>query len=234
MGEYVLIFLTSLAGSAHCVGMCGPFVLGLSAGKVTPRLAASLFHQVVYHLGKLFTYLFLGALLGALGSVATTYPPLSKIQLGLGIIAGLLMLLIGLQNLGVLKKSMTPRKIIHSDWLQPILTYWYRAKGASSAFYLGLFAGFLPCPMVYAFSAKAASAGTVNTGILTMLAFGLGTIPILLVVAIAGAVLNISLRQRIFQISGALLILLAMVTLIRVLFPDFVLFGGGQHHYHHL
>src|SRR3546814_16111776 len=102
MAQYLLVFLAGLAGSLHCVGMCGGFACALGSD---PRgRAATLRRQLLYNVGRVTTYMFLGALAGTLGSALTTGSsadqPLLLAQRGLALVAGLLLVFIGLQFLG--------------------------------------------------------------------------------------------------------------------------------------
>ena len=186
MSYYLVIFAAGFAGSFHCIGMCGGFACAL--GRDPRGTRATAIRHLLYNTGRLTTYCFLGGLAGALGQVISTPHGVAAVtpllggsidfaQRGLAIIAGLLMIAMALQFFGVLK-------IFHrlaggfagstlAMALRALLTA--RSNGAPLAF--GVFNGFLPCPLVYAFVAQAASSAEASSGVLTMAAFGLGTFP---------------------------------------------------------
>jgi sulfite exporter TauE/SafE len=170
--------LAGLAGSVvHCVGMCGPFVLGQAADRMA-RLPAGRMCEAArlrsglllpYHAGRIATYAALGAAAGALGSL--TLP--TALPAGLLALAGTLFLLLalgrawpGLHLGGGIAALAGP-------------------AGRLGGLPLGLALGLLPCGMVYAALAAAASLGPL-LGAAAMIAFGLGTVPALVVVAVLG------------------------------------------------
>ena len=227
MTQYVLVFLAGLAGSLHCAGMCGGFACALGSD---PRgRGATLRRHLLYNAGRVTTYVFLGALAGALGAALVGGPgdsePLLLAQRGLSAVAGLLMILIGLQFLGWLRRAhgaaLGPGGQAAARTLQGLL----RAPGAGAPLAFGVFNGFLPCPLVYAFLAHTAAVclsdpkRAVATGALTMAAFGLGTFPALLLVASLSRALQPLWRRRGVQLAGAFIVLLGLVTVLRGTLP---------------
>src|SRR5258705_12774754 len=107
MGAYLVIFAAGFAGSFHCIGMCGGFACAL--GRDPHGQGATLQRHLLYNLGRLSTYCFLGALAGALGQVICTSQggmtllssPLDTGQPILAIVAGLLMVAMALQFVGL-------------------------------------------------------------------------------------------------------------------------------------
>ena len=101
MTTYLLIFLAGLAGSLHCVGMCGGFACG--SGPDPRGRAATLVRHMIYNTGRVTTYCFLGGLFGCLGAHVIHVwdgTPLGVAQRVLAGISGALMVLIGLQFFG--------------------------------------------------------------------------------------------------------------------------------------
>jgi uncharacterized protein len=92
-----------------------------------------------------------------------------------------------------------------------------RSHAAPLAF--GVFNGFLPCPLVYAFAAEAASTSQALAGFLTMVSFGLGTFPAMLMMGGVGRVLAPAWRQRGVWLAGSCILLLGIVTLGRGILP---------------
>ena len=83
----VAILFATLTGSFHCAGMCGAFVT-IASGSSADPLKKSLSQQMAYHLGRLITYLALGAFAGALGSLLNITAKLAGLQPVAMILAG--------------------------------------------------------------------------------------------------------------------------------------------------
>jgi hypothetical protein len=227
MVEYPLIFLAGVAGSWHCVGMCGGFACALGSD---PRgRAATLVRQLTYNLGRVATYCFIGGTVGFLAAELCTgvagAPPTSAAQRVLALASGLLMVLIGLQLLGWLRRRHgSPLQGFGAQFLAPALRNLLRAPGPGAPLAFGVFNGFLPCPLVYAFAAQAAGSGGALPGLLVMLAFGLGTFPAMLLMAGLGGWLQRAgggwpWRRRGVDVAGAFIVLLGLITLARGVVP---------------
>ena len=216
--ELLLVFSTSLMGSIHCAAMCGGFSLSL----VRPgRSPSSVTRVVVYHIGKLFTYVFIGAVAGVAGEALFSHPAVRGAQLALALLAGVLAVGIGLQTFGLLPGRNMVNQVASRMWLGPFLGPFFKTfrqrNSLDSAFFLGLFNGFLPCGLVYTFALTAASTASVWNAMLVMTAFGLGTVPMLFTVAWGGARLaeQKSLRLILSRASGLLVIALGLLTALR-------------------
>ncbi|MDM7946471.1 MAG: sulfite exporter TauE/SafE family protein [Oceanibaculum nanhaiense] len=190
------LFLAGIVGSAaHCAGMCGPFVLQQAAARAqsVPAARMSEFTRISgamllpYHLGRLTTYAAIGAGVAALtGSLAqlSWFGWLPSLLLGL---AALLFLAVALERLGTLVQLPVPAiRIPWSGWVSRTAAPLLHGGGALRGYLLGLVLGFIPCGLLYgAFAAAAGSADPV-AGALALAAFGLGTMPALIGVALAG------------------------------------------------
>jgi uncharacterized protein len=239
--EYPLIFLAGVAGSWHCVGMCGGFACALGSD---PRgRAATLGRQLIYNLGRVTTYCFIGGLVGFLAAGLCTSgadaPPTSGAQRILAIASGLLMVFIGLQFLGWFRRFAGPPGLgLGGQFLVRSLRDLLRAPGPAAPLAFGVFNGFLPCPLVYAFAAQAAGSGGALPGLLVMLAFGLGTFPAMLLMGGLGewlrrggrtpsghGLLHLRWRQRGVAFAGAFIVLLGLITFARGVVP----MGGHLH-----
>jgi sulfite exporter TauE/SafE len=232
--ELGLIFLTGLFLSLHCVGMCGGFVALIS---VAPSLSSSvatagsdsaaspgsswrrvvLPQQLVFNAGRIASYTLLGAMAGALGSFTSLLSDTGKIQALLMVGAGVLMICTGLALAGLMKhwspfkaKVATPQ-----PWLARGFEHVTRLPRSMRALPLGALLGFLPCGLIYAMLAKAASSGSAAWGALVMLSFGFGTVPALLLVAFFADLFSITLREKLVRVSGVLLVVLGAITLYR-------------------
>lgn len=216
---YALIFAAGIAGSMHCVGMCGGFACALAPD---PRgRAATVRRHLVYNGGRVSTYCFLGAVAGWAGS---EWLP-DAAQRVLAVVSGALMIYIGLQFFGV----FAPHKARPAGGLGVIDVSALRAVLKSprpvAPLAFGVLNGFLPCPLVYAFVVQAAASGGALPGLGVMLAMGLGTFPAMLAMGGAGAWLRTGpaggRRWRLHGVraAGVFIVLLGMITLARGVLP---------------
>jgi len=158
--------LAGLAGSPHCAGMCGGFAV--ACGSTVGRSAA-------WHAGKLATYALLGAIAGGFGALIPGTGGLAAI------VSGVLVVLFAAVLGGWL-----PEPRFASRTLVRITDRARDADGPAGTFAFGVANGFLPCGLVWAALALPLASGSALVGALTMVAFGLGTVPVLAAVT-AGA-----------------------------------------------
>ena len=205
------------AAFAHCLGMCGPFCLHLGQGQRT-RVAVG--RQLLWHVGRIGTYVFLGALAGHVGGWIGSLLQWEKLQDLLAYVAGAVMILAGLSLLGLLP---TPWRKPISENDQPqtapllsrLLGPLFVAPSGGSALTLGLLTGFLPCPVVLGFLALAAQSESTASGMAVMGAMGLGTMWSLLLVGTMGQMLRLRLRRWAPAVGGIVIILLGTATVLR-------------------
>lgn len=226
MAYYVMLFIAGFAGSFHCVGMCGGFACAL--GHDPRGRVPSMLRHALYNSGRLTSYCFLGALAGAVGQVLCTsngllVPQLSApLELGqriLAVVAGGLMVVMAMQFFGLLNRFQHVAAGFGGNTLAISLRSLFTAPGPAAPLAFGVFNGFLPCPLVYAFLAQAASTASPVPGVLTMAAFGLGTFPAMLTMGAVGRLLAPSWRQRGVWLAGSLILLLGLLTIGRGLMP---------------
>ena len=208
---YLLIFLGGLAGSLHCVGMCGGFPLALAGTAPSSNLT----RQLLYNAGRLNTLVFIGALSGALGAAFVAAGPVHGLEQILAIVAGTFMIVVGLEVLGVLAQITTRGAALAQATVGRMLGGVMRSRSLAAPLALGVFNAFLPCQLIYAFAARAASTASVTEGMLTMLCFGLGTVPAMLSLGVAGILARPSVRARLSVASGVLIIAFGVLTVLR-------------------
>ncbi len=182
-----MLFIVGLTTSVHCVAMCGGICLSqcIRPQAVDPgkRKGEAVLPAVLYNAGRVLSYTAIGLLVGALGSVFTLSPTVQGI---LKLIAGLFMVAMGLRMLGLF------------PWLariMPNLTASLYRKGSQGSghrgpFVVGLLNGLMPCGPLQAMQLYALSTGSALFGAVSMLAFGLGTVPLLLGFGVLGTALG--------------------------------------------
>src|SRR3990170_36619 len=112
--ELLLIFTANAMASVHCAAMCGGFTLSL----VRPgQTGASLVRMATYHTGKLFTYIFIGAIAGLAGAALLNNPAIRAAQVAFSVTAGVLIVVVGLQTLGLVPGQNLVNRIAARLWL---------------------------------------------------------------------------------------------------------------------
>jgi sulfite exporter TauE/SafE len=172
--------------------------------------------QLAFSLGRLFTYGFCGAVAGYAGAwLATGSRGFLLSQAWLAILAGLALVVLGLISSGVLPKPttrlLTGLPCGTTTWLKTFLT----SPGWSGPWLAGVFTGFIPCGLVYAFLLKAGSSGNLWLGWLTMVVFGLGTVPLMVLVGYSGRFFSVASRTRLFQMAAWCIVLTGVISVSR-------------------
>ncbi|MCY2927592.1 MAG: sulfite exporter TauE/SafE family protein [Planctomycetota bacterium] len=195
---------------AHCAGMCGPFALHLSRG---PGRAGALVNQLLWHAGRITTYLFLGALAGGLSHAILRAVTAGWVQKALAFSTGGVMILAGLALLGLRPRLRSGGEGggLFASLLGPLMG----PPSSAGALVLGLATGFLPCPIVLAGLALAVQGGTVLEGLAVMAALGAGTLWSLLLLGLAGRALAAGLRRWGALLAGSLILLMGVATVLR-------------------
>jgi sulfite exporter TauE/SafE len=174
-----LAFFMGLFGSLHCVAMCGPLLLALPSVGESQWTKAK--NRLVYQIGRILTYGLIGLCIGFIGIGISMkgWQQILSITTGVALILIAIFHFLGTKNSSVLK--------IQQKLLAPLINqmgYWLHKPGGS--FMTGVLNGILPCGMVYMALATALNTGSALNGARFMVLFGLGTLPLLMVTAIAG------------------------------------------------
>lgn len=170
---YLGLFGVGLAGSPHCIGMCGGIVAALGTGAPRWNLILG------YNMGRILSYGLAGILAGLIGSFATNYMALGPLLRSL---AAVMLILMGLYLSGIWRVLTYLEKAGQVLWrhIQPYVVKIGPANSFARALPLGMLWGWLPCGLVYSALATAVASGSVVSGALAMLFFGLGTLPAML------------------------------------------------------
>lgn len=186
------VFLVGLLGAGHCAGMCGGIVGALSAqtngGQIRLHLA--------YSAGRITSYGLAGAIAGSVGGLGLMFSEVLPVQLVLYGLANVMLLILGLYLAGLSPLAAHFEAAGRSLWrrIQPLARGLIPADTVPRALAVGALWGWIPCGLVYGVLATALLSGTAAGGALIMLAFGLGTLPNLL---LAGLVVKGA--ARLFQ-----------------------------------
>lgn len=207
---YLLAFSTGLMGAFHCLGMCGSFAGGYFAGHGWQR---KLLPQATYHSIRIITYMVLGISGAVIGRVLAQSGIVGKGQGLLMILAGLLILVIGLGLTGRVPGLMRVRSCVPSQGCQ-VVKFEARPRAASLfPAIAGLLNGLVPCSLVFSVALKAAATGQPVQAGLLMLSFGLGTLPTMGLVTTLGAAIGRWGSNRLPLITGIMVMLLGAWTL---------------------
>ena len=196
-----------LVGSLHCAAMCGPLALALPATGNTR--SAFLLGRLAYHFGRLISYACLGAVSGLIGHSLV----LAGLQRWVSLAAGLAIL----AGLGGSARFGLKAPVVNGVlWLKSGFATLLRRRSLSALLCLGALNGLLPCGLVYAACAGGVAAGGFLDSIQYMVAFGLGTLPMMLGIGLAGnKMAGLSFRFRFQKVIPAFLLLLSALLILR-------------------
>jgi sulfite exporter TauE/SafE len=199
-----------LIGSLHCIGMCGPIAVALPLGR------RSFFDRAIggltYNLGRTITYGFMGFIFGLLGKGIE----MAGFQQWASILLGVVMILsvffpflfkdqfgnAGFGN-GISGKIVSRLRVLFGN------------HSKRNLLVIGLLNGLLPCGLVYVAIAGAINTNDVLAGILFMVAFGLGTIPLLLAVSLLGNMVGAKLKNKLNKIIPVFIVILGIIFILR-------------------
>jgi len=192
----------------HCVGMCGGFVIAYTTAKVDPergKLWGGTAH-LAYNLGRVFSYMIIGALFGYLGSIMLISKSLhGALYIGVGIF----MILMGISLSGNLRfLTSIELSLTQFTFFRKLFGRLIHSKSLGSFFLLGMLNGFLPCGLVYFFAATAAATGSPFWGAIVMAIFGLSTVPVMFGLGtVAGFLKSSSFRILMIKLASVVIVL---------------------------
>lgn len=186
MSEFSIfaVFVVGLLGGVHCLGMCGSIV-GVFTSQVPKQHARWPFH-LAYSSGRIASYVIAGVLVGAVGQAGLLMRDAVPVQHLLFALSSLMLVMLGLYLAGVWGAVRRLEQLGGGLWkcLQPYTTRLLPVNTVPRALGLGALWGWLPCGLVYSVLLTALASGDALQGGLTMLAFGLGTLPNLLAIGL--------------------------------------------------
>ena len=199
-----------LMGSFHCAGMCGPIAIALPLhGNTIPQ---KIFGAGLYNIGRTITYGIMGAIFGLLGQGVE----LIGFQQKISIIMGVLMI-VSVLFPALFKNQYSMEKSWFSvvGKLKKSIGKMFTIRSFSSLFFIGLLNGLLPCGLVYMAIAGAIGTGDVTLGTLYMILFGLGTIPMMFTISLAGNVMSSAIRTKMNKFIPILVVVVGIFFILR-------------------
>jgi len=208
-------------GFGHCIGMCGPIVVTFS---LNLKKKSILVPHLLYHLGRIITYVILGGVVAVAGSFTMVAAHIERLQKGVMVFAGALIVLLGLAMAGWLPIGRIFAN--HSSpgrWISKGFGRLLKVKSAVVYLPLGLLLGLLPCGPVYTALLGAARVGmegnTIYQGMLNgmglMAAFGMGTVPALFLVGKLADMGWLKSRAIIYKAGAVLMIVAGLIFIVK-------------------
>lgn len=202
--------LFGLISSLHCIGMCGPIAMMLTVERNNPSKKAT--QIFTYHLGRLSAYGTIGFIFGLLGKGFY----MAGIQQQLSVFIGVAMICIVLIPEKIFAKynfSKPVFKLISK--IKTTLGSQFKNKSYKSLFTIGLLNGFLPCGMVYVALFGAIAMQSPTLGVLYMVLFGLGTVPMMSSVVYLNSFLSVPIRNKIQKVIPYVAICIGILFILR-------------------
>lgn len=208
--EILTAFFVGILGSFHCIGMCGPIAIALPVPNSNNLFFVA--GRLLYNLGRVVTYSFLGALFGLLGSrlVISGFQQSVSIVLGIAIVTVVLIppkYKAKISQHKLVQKITLPLKSGISDL--------FRRGTFSAMFLIGVLNGFLPCGLVYVALAGAIASGDAISGTIVMILFGIGTVPTMFAATIFGKFINLNIRRKISKAVPIFALVLGLLFILR-------------------
>lgn len=204
---FFAVFLVGLLGGVHCAGMCGGIVSALTVQIPCQKTPWSI--HLAYNLGRIGSYMMAGALTGAVGNLGLLLNHWLPVQMALYIAANLMLVGLGLYLTGMTQTLAFVERAGQWLWrrVQPLTGRFLPVRGVVQALPLGMLWGWLPCGLVYSVLALALLSGSPARGALIMLAFGLGTLPNLMLAGLLLVRFRRVIQGRALRLGSGFLVL---------------------------
>lgn len=203
-------FIFGLISSLHCIGMCGPIAMMLPVDRDKP--AKKVIQIITYHVGRLTAYGIIGLIFGLVGKGFF----LAGIQQNLSIFIGIMIITVVL---------LPEKSFANYNFSKPIfriiskvkqqLGSQFKNKSYKSLFTIGLLNGFLPCGMVYVALFGSIAMQSASLGVLYMILFGLGTVPMMSAVVYMNSFITLPIRNKIQKAIPYVAVLIGILFILR-------------------
>ncbi|NGY38315.1 sulfite exporter TauE/SafE family protein [Flavobacterium sp. XN-5] len=203
-------FFFGLISSFHCIGMCGPIAMMLPVDRNNPTKKVT--QIFTYHIGRLTAYGTIGLIFGLVGKGFF----MAGIQQNLSIFIGVAMIaIILIPEKTFAKYNFSKPVFVLISKMKTTLGSQFRNKSYKSLFTIGLLNGFLPCGMVYVALFGAIAMQNAGFGVLYMLLFGLGTVPMMSSVIYINSYLTLPIRNKIQKVIPYVAVLIGVLFILR-------------------
>lgn len=220
---FLLFSLGFLGSFGHCIGMCGPLAVALTLSQQESSKSNPLFFSLYLNLGRILCYGLVGGILGGFGSLILFSSQLAGVgsvfRQTIVVLTGLLLIWCGLNRID---PNLFPNIPIVQPIRSKLKAYLDRTMSRFStgdrpwqALPFGILWGLIPCGFLYISQIKAIESGDWWRGTTTMLAFGLGTMPTMLVVGVSASRLSREKRSQLFRLGGWITLIIGIITLFR-------------------
>ncbi len=198
--------ILGLLGGGHCLGMCGGLMGALTLAIPKEQRSRRFRLLLAYNMGRIFSYACAGLLIGLAGWAVAKSPGATALR----VIAALLLVTMGLYLAGWWSGLTRIEGLGRWLWryIQPVASRMLPVSTAPRALLMGALWGWLPCGLVYSTLLWSASQGNAIVSALLMLAFGLGTWPVLIATGLAAERSTALLRRRGVRATGGLMVIL--------------------------
>ncbi|MGO4771901.1 sulfite exporter TauE/SafE family protein [Flavobacterium sp. W22_SRS_FK3] len=203
-------FILGLISSLHCVGMCGPIAMMLPVDHQNE--AKKVIQIITYHLGRVTAYATIGFIFGLLGRGFF----LAGLQQKMSVFIGFAMIIAVLIPEKIFSKynfSKPVYKIISK--IKSSLGNQFKNRSYKSLFTIGLLNGFLPCGMVYVALFGAIAMQSASFGVLYMILFGLGTLPLMTIVVYIHSLIKLPFRNKIQKAIPYVAVIIGILFILR-------------------
>ncbi len=198
--SYAVLFIAGLLTSIHCVGMCGGIMLSQTVGNESTTKFEAMKPSLLYNAGRVISYTILGGVIGAVGSVfSLSFKSKAAVQ----IIAGIFMIMMGL--------NMSGFSLFRKFQIKLPKSFCKTKNKEGSPFIVGLLNGFMPCGPLQTMQIFALGTGSPIKGALAMLVFSVGTVPLMLTFGALSGLLSKGYTKKILKLSGVMIIVLGLI-----------------------
>ncbi|MFZ4401288.1 MAG: sulfite exporter TauE/SafE family protein [Bacteroidales bacterium] len=201
-------FILGLAGSLHCAGMCGPIALNLPLRGIT--FTERFLSGILYNLGRTLMYGLMGAIFGSIGQGLM----MLGIQRWVSITMGSLLIVSVLAPF-MIKKIHFKRFDLFTGFVRKSIQKLFSIRSYKSLFLIGMLNSLLPCGLVYMAIIGAIATGSILSGSLYLILFGLGTIPMMLTISLIGNALTLNVRNLLNKLIPYVVVLIGVLFILR-------------------
>ena len=207
--------LAGLLGSAHCLGMCAGISGLFAVNAEVASMRRSIPTALTYNTGRVITYAVLGTIVAAFGSAIVKASP--NLAVGIRVLSGAIIILVGLKIAFDLRVLNAIERMGGTLWarIAPAAKLLVPVTSLPKALALGVVWGWLPCGLVYSVLMIAATSASPIGGAATMVAFGIGTMPAMVLTGLGAARLSSVLQHRGTRIGlGLLVVAMGILTIV--------------------